>query len=199
MVSCENCYKYYNERVITNCSTCKNASLSEALLCELLQLSNDNSKKDIECFSYRPNLSIIGTEEKKHENITQEENEEEISLSNKSKWLKAYALQQWENNPDEILFNFNFHVCLITKNRETEFLTNTADNIMSLFSQSASLFKDTQIEILSMSLDHIHMYIISSPDYSIDEIINKSIDYVEQRYEENTPIFERSYFAESIS
>lgn len=187
------------------CSVCKKASFSDVILCELLQLSNDKNTEEIECFAYRPNLSMVEAEDKKHEDITQKENVEEISLSNKNKWLKAYALQQWEINQDKILCNLSFHICLITKNRETEFLASTDNNIISLFSESSSLFTDTQIEILSVGLDHVHLYINSSPEYSVDEIINKSIDYVEQKYVGSNQkgcenyIFERPYFAESIS
>ena len=84
------------------CSVCKKASFSDVILCELLQLSNDKNTEEIECFAYRPNLSMVEAEDKKHEDITQKENVEEISLSNKNKWLKAYALQQWEINQDKI-------------------------------------------------------------------------------------------------
>ena len=207
MVSCKKCYKYYNKNVLSNCSICNRIFFSEAILCELLQLSHDNNLNEIECFSYRPNLSIIDSKKKKKpEETTQEIADNEITLSNKNKWLKAYALQQWEKSPDKILCNLSFHVCIITKNRETVFLNTTDLDIASMFSQASSLFTDTVIELLTISADHIHVYINASPDYSIDEIINNTIDFIENKIfithndsTKDTYFFERSYFAESIS
>ncbi len=63
-----------------------------------------------------------------------------------------------------------------------------------------------QIQLLWMGVDHIHLYIDSNPDYSVDEIVKKTIESLEKSLLEKFPefnngndyVWERNYFAETI-
>lgn len=75
-----------------------------------------------------------------------------------------------------------------------------------IFNDAANQFKDVMIEVLYVDSDHLHLYLNSSPDYSVDEIVNKTLTFVESIINKNYPdildnetkVFESSYFAETI-
>lgn len=193
MADCEKCYKHHNITVLKECIFCKRQSFQEHMFCELLQ-SAQSGLQSIECFMYKPNLSIAGKTEDSTD--IHEERTVEYKLSDKQKWLKAFAIQQLNSNPDQVFSDLNFHVCLITKNRERLFSKEKID--LSLLSDS-DLFS-----IMAFSGDHAHLYINMSPDNSFDEIVRKVIASLEDTIRDKFPekaksaLFEEAYFAESV-
>lgn len=202
MLHCNECYKKHHNVVLKNCEICYRLSFDEYILCDLLRFSEKDN--DITCFAFKPNLSIVG-ESKKADKI-EDDTKEIVGLSNKHKWLRALAMQKWKSNPDEVFCELNFHICLISRNRD-KILSNIMDDLFSVFFKAATLFENVMIDVLYVSNDHIHLYITTSPDYSIDEVVNKAMSFVEAAVKDNDPelfrkqarLFEKSYFAETIS
>jgi len=77
---------------------------------------------------------------------------------------------------------------------------------MTIFQQIATSFVNTQIEVLWLSSDHIHLYVSTTPDYSIDEIVTKLAKASEKKIKSTYPeivsklegLWAKGYFTETI-
>lgn len=204
MDDCEKCFKHYNPVISGECLLCRDYVFHENILCDLLRSAQDSNNK-VECFAYKPNLSVIGENREIYEVI--QNSDKEIELSDRLKWLKAYALQQWKYDPDQIFCNLNFHVCLITKKREKlfEIVQNRLVEISAIFNNAGDRF-DGKVSFLCAGSDHIHLHVDSPPDYSADEVVNRIMVFVEsaiindfsELLGDRNEIFERLYFIETI-
>ncbi|MCZ6875192.1 MAG: transposase [bacterium] len=80
------------------------------------------------------------------------------------------------------------------------------DQIEGIFDQAEFPFENTNVHLLCLAPDHIHLYIESSLDYSLDEIVNAVREYSEQEIPIQLPdlqqnsqlLWERAYSAEGI-
>lgn len=97
----------------------------------------------------------------------------------KEKWFEAYAVQQLEMNPDLIYANLRFHVVFSTVQRINLFSNQCVDQIDEIFNQAKYLFENTNVRLLCLAPDHIHLYIELSPDYALDEVVNAVMAYSE--------------------
>jgi len=203
MVSCEKCFKFHNPVTAEKCPVCRDYSFQESILCDLLRSVNDSN--EVECSAFKPNLSVIGEAEQSFELI--ENDNESVKLSDRHKWLKAYAIQQWRSDSDQIFCELNYHVCLIAKNRRKIFekMTDQISEISNIFSKAGELFKG-KVNLLCLGTDHIHIHIDSPPDYSADEVVKKTMAFVEGSIKcefsklvgNRESLFEKAYFIESI-
>ena len=95
MVSCKKCFKYYNPVISVNCSFCQKYGFQENILCDLTRIVQNSS--EIECFAFKPNISVVGKDKEIFEAVPNSDNDKK--LSERHKWLKAYAVQQLKSNP----------------------------------------------------------------------------------------------------
>ena len=158
-----------------------------------------------ECHAFRPTLSVVN-----HDNTEQSKTEdprEDIgSTFQKEKWFEAYTVQQLAMNPDMIYANIRYHVVFSTARRIKLFTIQHVDQISEILSQAEFSFENTNIHLLGLAPDHIHLYIDSSPDYSLDEIVNAIMECLEQEIPVHLPDFQqsqhvlwgRAYFSEGI-
>ncbi len=202
MVDCNNCHKYHNQLIQEECSFCKQYLFQENIFCDLLR-AEQGKKKDVECFAVKPYLKVIG---EKNETPKINVCKKEIKTTDRQQWLKAYMLQQLKFNSDQILCNLKYHLCLVTNKREKSIkqITNYLSDTSVLLNNVSNSFSG-KIHILCMGSDHVHFYIESPPDYSVDEIVNKIIHFFELNLKSQLPkifsdnnIFQKSYFIESI-
>ena len=111
--------------------------------------------------------------------------------------------------PNDINFTLQFHVCLVSNGRNKIFKnpTNYIEKLTNIFNQIAVNLDNTHIEILWLNSDHIHLYVNTTPDYSLEEIIiNKIIKISEKEIMFLFPeielvsngIWKSAYFAETI-
>ena len=203
-VRCQRCCKSQGSPIPNNCRLCADLNFSETILCELnrsVQQGGDTFK----CDAFRPKLSVVNrddTEQSRAEDVS--ENTEGMSL--KEKWFKAYAVQQLEMNPDLIYANLRFHVVVSTTQRIKLFSNQHVDQIDEIFNQAEFPFDNTNVHLLCLAPDHIHLYVESSPDYSLDEIVHAVMEYSEREIPIQLPelqqnsqlLWERSYFSEGI-
>ncbi len=203
MVNCKKCFKFYNRVVVEGCTFCHKYQFQENILCDLLRAEKDENQ--LERHSFKRNLSVVGEDKNFYEYIHNDN--EEIKLSDRQKWLKAYALQQWKFDPDKIFTNLNFHLCLLIKERE-QLLTRVKedlDKISSIFVDTGDSF-DGKVSFLSAGKDHVHLHIKLSPDYAPDEIVGKIARFSEVSIKKEFPgllecneeLFEKTYFIETI-
>ena len=203
---CDQCHWYENEKPIKGCDFCIRLDFPEDVLCSLVRNSCRNDAL-LECKAYRPKLSLASSNQQTSEIIEREEVDHHI-LTDKDKYLIALSKQKLKANEDEVYFNLRFHVCLVTKKREIVFSNknNYIEEIINIFKKIEVMFKDTQIEVLHLDPDHIHLYVNTTPDYAFDEIANKIITVSETEITNTFPeivnksngIWEVRYFAETI-
>lgn len=204
MVGCEKCIKYYNPVVSENCKFCSNYTFHENILCDLTRFAQNNDT-GIECFAFKPDLSAVGETKEIYEAVSSSDTSEK--LLDRRNWLKAYAIQHLNSDPDQIIYNLNYHICLVTVNREN-LLQNIGNNLLevpAIFQNSGNQF-DSKVNLLCAGYDHIHLHINSSPDYSADDVVNNFIANLNSSikrefsglFRDREKIFEKSYFAETI-
>ncbi len=128
-------------------------------------------------------------------------------VSDSTKWLKSYAMQQWEFDSDQIFCPLNYQVCLIAKNRNCIFrqMAEHTSELSDILSHAGEQFKG-KVNVLYIGTDHIHLRIDSPPDYPANEVVQKIMVFFESAVKNEFPklvdhessLFEDAYFIESI-
>jgi REP element-mobilizing transposase RayT len=200
---CNKCFKYHNGTISKVCPLCSDYKFYENILCDLTR-SAQQSDNQVECSAFKPNLQVVGEINEIYEVVNEDI---KLDLSERQKWLKAYALQQWRSDPDLIFTKINFHVCLVTVNRENllERVNKELIEISTIFDHVGDEFGG-KVNFLCSGNDHLHIHIDSPPEYSADEVINKVIECSElavknefpDLFSDNENIFAKSYFVETI-
>jgi REP element-mobilizing transposase RayT len=201
---CQACHKYHRSTCVKECRMCSDLPFPEQMLCTLVRDAM-RDEDSFECHAFRPKLSVVN-DDNTEQSQTEEASEDIGSTSQKEKWFKAYAVQQLEMNPDLIYAKLRFHVVVSTTQRRKLFSHQHADQISEILHHAEFPFENTTIHLLCLASDHIHLYIDSSPDYSLDEIVNAVMTYSEQAIPVHLPelqqsselLWERTYFSEGI-
>ena len=203
---CEKCHWFENKNPSKNCEFCHRTGLPEDALCYLVR--NSGEKKELsECHSYRSKLSLVSPEQE--EQITGDLEEiDQYLFTDKEKYLMALSQQKLTQIPDKVHFKLQYHLCLVIKNREKLFLDTPEflEEFINLFKEMETLFTDTEIEMLYLASDHVHLYVNTTPDYAFDEIANKIKTLSEEciainfkkLMNKNENIWETGYFLETI-
>jgi REP element-mobilizing transposase RayT len=200
---CLRCYKYHHDTVDTSCSFCQGIGFAERLLCELTR-EDQIGRQTFECIAFRPNLALVGAKKSitKNQEVTYD-----ILQSDKVKWFLAFAKQQLEMHPDEVVYDLKYHLCLVTNHRRRLLEGNDRyfTNIAEVVKESGDFFEGS-VFFLGMGTDHIHIYIDGTPDYSVDELVIPIRSAIEQDMRDMLPdlvseeetIFNPAYFVETI-
>ena len=203
---CEKCHWFENKNPSKNCEFCNRTGLPEDVLCYLVR--NSSEREDVsECHSYRSKLSLVSPEQEEQTTGDPEEADQYLS-TDKEKYLMALSQQNLIQSPDKVHFKLQYHLCLVTKNREKLFLDTSEflEDFINLFKEMETLFSNTEIEMLHLPSDHVHLYINTTPDYAFDEIANKIKTLSDECIaiifknviNEGKNIWETGYFSETI-
>lgn len=206
---CQKCYKYYHHTLDTTCPICRDISFAEHLLCELTR-EDQKALPEFECAAFRPNLMLVGSEALPYQEHAQDKETEiphDIMQSAKVKWFLAFAKQQLEFHPDEVVYDIKFHLCLATKYRKPLFsgIERYFNNIAEVVQQSGDFFEGS-VYFLGMGADHLHIYIDSTPDYAVEELVNNILPTIEKGFLDiisevssvREPFFNKVYFIETL-
>ena len=196
---CKNCFKFHNETIPNSCDVCSKLQFQENNFCDLLRFNTN----DFECYAYKPKLQLVNDKQKSDLKI-----EEETSLltAQRNKWQQTYYVQQQRENPDQIQFKLKYHVALLTSARSALLSEKYFNSFSKIFSNTAKFIDDTVIELMWISSDHLHLYIDSTPDFSIDEIFqtisSNSERIILMKHPElnlkNKNLWENSYYVETL-
>lgn len=209
---CQSCYKYHHHTVDKNCPLCCMIAFSEHILCDLLREGHDETQT-FECQAFRPNLSLVVGGKPDSAILTEPEVDDTSQTSPqtqrwKDKWFLAYAKQQLQFYPDQIIYELKFHLCLTTQLRR-QLLADTDQYFASLAEvvhQSSDQF-EWNAALLAMGADHLHIYINSTPDDVLEDIVRQILTVTEQGSAERfpelysspaEPLFNDRYFIETI-
>lgn len=204
---CHTCHRYQSKKASKDCAFCVRVDFPEDILCCLAR-GDSEANALLKCGAYRTKLSLVSSGNEKSISIECEKTDYS-DFSDKEKWFNAYARQQLQLYPNDINYTLQFHVCLVVNSRK-KFFNSPAHylgKLTNIFNQIASNLDNTHIEILWLNPDHIHLYVNTTPDYSlkeivIDQIIRISGKEILSLYPEieivSDHIWESEYFAETI-
>jgi REP element-mobilizing transposase RayT len=176
---CVKCAKSYTSSIHGSCEFCLDMRFPEEILCDLNRSAQ--SLKRFECFQFRPALrpvapSVIGIETlpdgQKDEART--DNFQVLLNSDRFKYQRALAVQRLQRNPDTIFTDLKYHLVWNVPARRPVF-THAADDINILqdaFSTPGGLVGDV-VSVLWLAPDHMHVYVESDGENSIDTIVRK--------------------------
>ncbi len=178
---CKKCHKYHNQTILKDCRLCKDLAFAEHILCDLTRGGQQGSSL-FECGAFKPLLSLVDKNNISNKPQRNLSNIDNTIVSDKVRWFQAYAKQQLQLNPDQIFYKIKYHVCLSTRKRKKIFSDNDKHigEMTDVLKSIGFIFEETvQIFLLWLASDHIHLNIYSNPDYSIDEIVNKTKEITE--------------------
>jgi len=109
-------------------------------------------------------------------------------------------------NPDLIYANLRYHVVFSTVKRAKLFSHPDFERIDNIFHHAEFPFENTNVHLLCSAPDHMHLYIDSSPDYSLDDIVNAVMESSEREIVIQFPdlqkssdaLWERAHFFQGI-
>ena len=177
---CRHCYKYHRKTVELSCSFCQNIGFTEQLLCDITRDAQQDAE-EFQCAASRPHLMVVRPQSADQENAaTQQKPTHNIMKSEKVKWMLAYAKQQLAMNPDLVIYDMKFHVCLPTAGRRQLFQlqNDDIDHLSGIVKESSGFFAGSA-NFLTLGLDHLHIYLESTPDESVEEIMQHIMAHTE--------------------
>jgi len=214
----EKCMECVKSRVTLfhkKCHFCRDLEFQESVLCELNRCTQ--SRSDFECHAFQPILKLVGPSKNKEfvsDDSSAREIKEKLFLellnSDKIKYERALALQKMGRDPDGVYVQLKYHFAFNVSLRRAVFSpANTFfDSVSDTFlkcSEPAGGFVDQ----LYLAPDHIHLYVESDGELSIEEIVFRikqfSNDAILEKFpllrdkiSGDTKIWDKAYFVETI-
>ena len=212
---CMECVKSSETLFHRKCHFCRDLEFQESVLCELNRCIQ--SRSDFECHAFQPMLKLVGPSKNKEfvsDDSSAREIKEKLFLellnSDKIKYERALALQRMDRDPDgvyvQLKYHFAWNVCL----RRSVF--NPANNFFDFVSDTflkCSELAGGLVDLLYLAPDHLHLYVESDGELSIEEIVysikkfsNHAIlekfSLISDTLGGSTEIWDQAYFVETI-
>jgi putative transposase len=212
---CLECDRFYRSRPIPECRVCRDLEFEEGILCDLNRAIQDVHQ--FVCHAFRPRLHLAGQAEdallsspalmdrkSRHKSI------QEIMASDKFKYQKALALQKLNRDPDGFFVELKYHLAWNVRYRrpifapEKEYLDFVLDTLLGC----GDLVRGV-VRLLWLAPDHLHLYIESDGEKSIEEIIrrlksflNKTIlakfPMIRKGLDKGSSLWDKAYFTETL-
>ncbi len=212
---CMECVKSNVSLFHRKCHFCRDLEFQESVLCDLNRCIQ--SRSDFECHAFQPMLKLVGPSKNKvprfDDDSTREIKEKlflELLNSDKIKYERALALQKMGRDPDGVYVQLKYHFAWNVSLRRSVFslANNFFDFVSDTFlrcSEQAGGF----VDLLYLAPDHIHLYVESNGELSIEKIvyrIKKFSNYaILERFPlitdtlgGSTEIWDEAYFVETI-
>jgi REP element-mobilizing transposase RayT len=187
----------------------------EEILCHLNR--NVQSSKDFECHAYAPRLksapSLVPNLEalsdgEKHDGLP--DGFESLLNSDRFKYQVTLAVQRLEQNPDAVFVNLKYHLAWNVTARRPVFVDsgNTFDSLNKAF-LTGSEFVGGFAGLLWLATDHIHIYVKSDGDKSIEAVVqemkrlsakalHKATEDQSSQFNTDRQIWDKAYFSETV-
>ena len=211
---CEKCSKSFIVRYHSKCSFCQDMEFEEGILCELNRAVQefDNFK----CHAFEPKLKIVNSEKQVKKpppppfNLKQEQFSGFLN-TDKIKYQRALALQKLNNDPEGIFIQLKYHISWNVCNRIPLFIKSAIlfEPISLIFYQSSEI-ADSLVHLLYLARDHVHLFLESDGEQSVEEMVNKIKKHTEEKIIKEYPIikeksgsnngiWDNAYFAQTVS
>lgn len=198
-----------------NCRFCAELEFEESVLCDLNR--SVQSDTAFQCGAFEPVLKLAGSPQAgvadgfdPSPKRGGKENYLKLFRSEKIKYARALALQRLNRDPDEVYVQLRFHLLWIVSRRIPVFkpAKHFFDIVYDTFIQSSEQV-DGFVDLLYLAPDHIHLYVESGGELSMEEIANRvkrfsgnavleKFPAINERLGENAEIWDGAYFVESI-
>jgi len=134
----------------------------------------------------------------------------ECIKSDKIKYERALALQKLACDPDGVYVQLKYHFAWNVSLRKSVYspANNFFDFVSDTFLRCSELAGGF-VNLLYLAPDHIHLYVVSNGELSIEEIVHrikqfsndailKKFPLIRDKLSENTEIWDEAYFTETI-
>lgn len=170
---CRRCHRNQDSSIVKGCGFCVDLSFLEHNLCDLVRGKVDPSKT-FECHAFRPLLSLVRDEGQAPVTKLGEGRKKKMGRPlTKQQWFENYVAQELESNPEALSFQTKYHLCLVTLQRKKAFSESNQhiNRFLDIFDEAEKQFEKTNIRLLWLGVDHLHIFIDTSPSNSIDDIV----------------------------
>ena len=212
---CLECAKSNVSHLHQKCRFCGELEFQESVLCDLNRCIQDAAH--FECYAFKPTLKLVSASE---ERTTDQHDASPKSLtresylrlfqSDKIKYERALALQRLNRDPDGVYVQLKYHLVWNVSYRmplfapANDFISFVYDTFMKC-SERVREF----VNLLYLAPDHIHLYVESDGELSIEEMVqdikrfsNKAIvkefPFLKDRLGEDTEIWDEAYSVKTV-
>ena len=212
---CLECMKYLRPTIHGKCNLCQDLELQEEIFCDLNRQEQDI--KDFKCYAFMPSLKLVKSSIQDNIKLPNASIDsfskgslQKILESDRIKYQRALAVQRLGNDPDAIFMDIKYHFTWNVIHRRPFF-----SNPIEAFKLVSEVFLDCSevvgsfINLLWLAPDHLHIYVESDGEKSIDTLIQeiknisessiaaKALDLISS-LDENFDLWDKAYFAETI-
>ena len=213
---CLECSKSKVSCIHRKCCFCNKLEFEESVLCDLNRSVRVES--DFECHAFQPIFKLVGPSKNKVPEI-KNGSAKEIKIksflgllqSDKIKYERALALQKLSRDPDGVYVRLKYHLSWNVSRRRAVFspADEFIDFVHGTFIECSELTGEF-VDLLYLSPDHVHLYMESGGELSIEKVVNKIKRFSNNAVLEKFPflknmlsgdieIWDEAYFAETIS
>jgi REP element-mobilizing transposase RayT len=207
---CRECRKFNRPISHGKCTFCKNLGFQEGILCELNRRVQD--PKNFECFAFTPMLKLVGSTKQVESFVSNLSTKQfqKFFESDRFKYQRALAVQKLKDDPDAVLINIKYHFAWNVIHRKSSFSDpentfNTIDGALFECGLSVGSF----VSLLWLAPDHVHIYVESDGEKSVETIAQKikrlSETLIVEKASDILPnsvagndLWDNAYFAETI-
>jgi len=197
------------------CHFCRDLEFQESVLCDLNRYIQ--SRSNFECCAFQPMFKLVGPSKNEefvsYDSSTQESKEKfflDLLNSDKIKYERALALQKLARDPDGIYMQLKYHFAWNVSLRRSIFspANNFFDFVSDTFLRCGELAGGF-VDLLYLAPDHLHLYVESDGELSIEEIVHRikqfSNDAILEKFPlirdtlgGSTELWDHAYFVETI-
>ena len=212
---CLECAGFHNARLHKDCDVCHAVGFRESILCDLNRSVQESA--GFQCHAFRPALRLVGALEKETpgqdgcaEDTPERDSFKELFHSDKVKYARALALQMLHRDPDTILVQLKYHLAWNVSYRTPVFVpaNDFIEVVHDAFLESSEVARGF-VNLLYLASDHVHVYVESDGDRSVEEMANDIKRLSAQTILERFPslrdtlgasinIWDEAYFAETV-
>ncbi len=211
---CLECAKFYRHQPHAECRFCNDFGLEETLLCDLNRMIQ--KPEAFRCHAFKPRFKLADsnvagkpTASRPIRPRSQLQFLRDFLKSDKIKYQKALALQKLEQDPDGVFVSLKYHLLWNTANRSPIFTPPQTyfENLFDLFLGFGELVGGS-VALIWLAPDHIHIYVNSDGEKSIETIVKKlkssfSKTILEQfadkkKLTKGGRLWDKAYFSETI-
>lgn len=176
---CRKCAELHVSSIHGSCEFCRDMRFREEILCDLNRRAQ--SLKRFECFLFRPALRPVMPSTFDSEALSDGRNVEAIIdnyktyfNSDRFKYQWAHAVQRLQRNPDTVFLDLKYHLVWNVSARRPVFVRPAVDvNILQDVFSTCTASVGGVVSVLWLAPDHIHVYVESDGETSIDTVVRK--------------------------
>ena len=213
---CRECARSEVSHSHQKCHFCGELEFEESVLCDLNRCIQEEA--DFRCHAFQPILKLVSASENKNAEqhdvfLIHHKRESYLRLldSDKIKYERALALQRLGRDPDGVYVLLKYHLAWNVTQRMPVF--NPINNFINFVHDTFLVCSERVggfVDLLYLAPDHVHLYVESDGELSVEEIVNRikrfsnnalveEFPSVRDKLGGDTEIWDEAYFVETVS